>query len=62
MPNPIAQDIAIGVVDFLTSNRLFCVYRVSDEDCIIVWLSSTEELIEARIQEVIDKGCNCCDK
>ena len=62
MANQLAHDIAIGVVDYLTSNRLFSVYQVSDEDCIIAWSSATEELIEARIQEVIDKGCNCCDK
>ena len=62
MANQLAQDIAIGVVDYLTSNRLFSAYQVSDEDCIIAWSSATEELIEARVQEVIDKGRNCCDK
>ena len=55
MANQLAQDIAIGVVDYLTSNRLFSAYQVSDEDCIIVWSSAIEELIEARVQEVINE-------
>ena len=62
MAETLAQDIAVGVIDFMTSNRVFSVYQVTEDDCIIVWPSATEELIEARVQAVIDKGRNCCDK
>jgi len=51
-----AEQIAKGVFDMLISNRLFCVYQVTEDDCLIVWSSATLELLEARIQEGIDEG------
>jgi len=51
-----AEEIAKGVFDMLTSNRLFCVYQVTEDDCIIVWSSATLEILEARIREGIDAG------
>ena len=50
------EEIAEGVLDLLMTNGIFSVYRTdSPDDCIIVWSSSANELIAARIQEVMDR-------
>ena len=54
MDEPLAERIACGVFDMLTSNPLFRAYRAGDDDCIIIWSLMTVELLEARIQEVMD--------
>ena len=47
----LAGDIAEGVFDMITTNHLFSVEQVSEEDYIIVWSSATIEQLTARVQE-----------
>lgn len=54
MVDSYAEEIARGVFELLRSDHLFSVYQVNEDDCMIVWTSSAEELIAARIQEGLD--------
>jgi hypothetical protein len=51
-----ARDIAAGIVDILISDKLFAVEIIDKSSCLIIWSSATEELIEARIHEVVNEG------
>jgi len=55
MPDSYAEEIAEGVLNLMLSDDLFSVF-VDDggESCSVIWSCASVELLEARVQEVLD--------